>query len=198
MSSHRHDELSPFGVQALKLDEDFLELGRLCVKIERLNLESESDLDHAVKLLGEFARQGQAIAEDMQHFSKSLQEARERSEVAARSVEQRAQQVLERQERRDRLQDRLIQLEQEIKAANDGLLGGRKGGNEALSEAEKAGIKAQFEQLQKRLADFIDPAQKIREEAAQLRFRRIERDAQSMLDSLVALRRKLETILSGK
>ena len=198
MSSIRRDELSPFGLQALKLDEDFSELGRLCAKIERLDLESESDLDHAVKLMGEFARQGQTIAEDMQHFSKSLQEARERSEVAARSVEQRAQQVLERQGRRDRLKDRLIQLDQEIKSANEGLLGGRKSANEALSDAEKERIKAQFEQLQRRLADFIDPAQKIRDEAAQLKFRRIERDAQSMLDTLVALRRKLETILSGK
>jgi len=196
MPSVKLEALSEFGRIALKLDRDFSELERLSAKIERLNLESESDLDHAVKLLGEFALQGQEIGRDMQEFSKALEAARERSDAAAKSVSERAGRVQERQQRRAQLQERLVRLEQELKTANAGLTGGRKGDREA-SEEEKARIKTQFAELRSRLSEFIEPAEKIRDEAAQLKFRRIERDAQSMLDTLLALRRKLETILSN-
>lgn len=196
MPSIRLEELSVFGRLALKLDKEFSELTRLREKIERLSLESESDLDHAVRLLSEFSRQGQTISGDMQEFSKALEEASLRSEAAAKSVGERARQVQERRQQRDELQEKLVRLDQDIQTANAGLLGGGKRETKTPSDDERARIKAQFTQLHARLADLIEPARKIKEEAASLKFRKIERDAQSMLDSLVALRAKLETLLA--
>jgi len=48
------DTLSPFGRLAVTLDTDFSELSRLSGQIQRLDLDTDGDLDHAVKLLNEF------------------------------------------------------------------------------------------------------------------------------------------------
>jgi len=54
MSSIRVDTLSPFGRLAVTLDTDFFpELSRLSGQIQRLDLDTDGDLDHAVKLLNE-------------------------------------------------------------------------------------------------------------------------------------------------
>jgi chromosome segregation ATPase len=188
MPSIRMDELSPFGRLALKLDGDFSELSRLSGQLERLDLESESDLDHAVKLLSQFSQHGQEFAQDMQEFSKSLKEAHERSEAAAKSVGERAHQVQERHQRRSQLQDKLALVEHDIKTASAMLAGSRKD--------DKLIIKAQFEQLSQKLVGFIESGQAIKEEAVRLKFKRIEREALSMLDTLQALRRKIQSILS--
>ncbi len=196
MPSIRLEELSSFGRSALKLDRGFSELARLGEQIERLNLESDHDLDHALKLLKKFSLQGQAIAEDMQEFSRSLQEARERSEAAAGAVGERAKLLQERRTRRAELQERLLRVEQDIQAANAGLVGERRGEKSVLPEENKSRVKTRFSELHQKLADFIQTAQTIKKEAAQLKFKRIQRDAQSMLDHLQTLRGKLQTLLS--
>src|SRR5690349_11854543 len=107
MPALRLDDLSPFGRLAVKLDEEFSALARLSGQIERLVLDSEGDLEHAVKLLNQFAEHGKNITDGIQEFSKVLREAQERSESAAKLVADRAQLIQQRKEQQRALQGKL-------------------------------------------------------------------------------------------
>ena len=198
MPSIHPEDLSPFGRLALSLDGDFTELQRLAGQIEELDVESESELDRALKLLKRFSEHGQKIGGSMQEFSASLEDARQRSEAAAKSAAAVAQKVQERVRQREELQDSLQLVEREIQAANAGLTASKTPEGRAPSKEEELQIKAQFEGLLRRMPGFISAAQVIKDQAAAQNFKRIERDAESMLDTLQALQSKLKSILSGQ
>src|SRR4051812_45259090 len=116
MASINPEHLSPFGRSALKLDGDFSELVRIGGQLQRLELDSDSGLEHAIKLLGQFAQHGQAIAAGIQDFSRSLQELREKSEAAAKLVSERAQAIQQRKQLREQIREKLARVEDQVKA----------------------------------------------------------------------------------
>ncbi len=194
MSSIRLENLTPFGRLALKLDNDFSELSRLGSQIAKVDIESDSGLDHAIKILNLVAQHGKNIADGMQEFSKCLLEARERSEAAIQVVGERAQLVQQRRQKQDQLDQRLRQVEEEVKTVNASLAGFKRQGKNELSEEEKRQITADLERLQNPTLGFIESAQAIKAEAGRLKFKRVEREAQSMIDTLQATRRKINLV----
>src|SRR5579864_7887089 len=156
MPSLSLDSLSPFGRLAVKLDNDFSELARISAQLQRLEIESDGSLEHAIKLLNQFAQHGQSITDGIQEFARSLQEARERSEAAAKLVAERAQLIQQRKQEQNQVQEKLTQLEEEVKAANASLAGLRKRDNGGYSDEEKLQIRAQLELLNSQLSGFIE------------------------------------------
>jgi len=189
------DSLSPFGRMAVKLDTAFSELNRISGQIQRMEIHSDSGLERAVKLLNEFAQNGQTIAENIQEFSRTLADARAKSEAAAHIVSERAQLVQQRRQQQNHIQDKLTQIEQKVKAANASLADFRKHNPGELSDEQKIQIKTHLEQLNQNLADFIEAVQAVKAEAAQAKFKGIERDAESLLGALQASRRKLRKVM---
>lgn len=197
MSSINPETLSAFGRQAVKLDADFTELARLSGQIQRLDLDTESGLELAVKLLDQFSRHGMGISDGIQKFSKVLMEANQQSEAAAKLVADRAQLIRQRKELQNQIREKLNQVEQNVAAASTRLGGLRKEGNVEFSNDEKFQIKAEFERLNVELKNFMAEAQAVKEEATQARFKSIERDAQTLLDALRSSCRKVEKVIAG-
>jgi hypothetical protein len=198
MASINLDTLSPFGRMAVKLDVDFCELMRLSGQIEKLEINSDSSLDRAVKLLDQFAHHGQNIAEGITEFSRILQDARDRSEAAAKLVAERAPMVQERRQQQNLVQEKLLQLEQQVKEVNASFTGFKNRGQIGSAQEEKGHLRTELERMNSHLADFIESAQAIKAEAGQSRFKSLERDADSLLTTLHSARRKLTTALSAK
>ncbi len=198
MPSVRLEDLTEFGRLAVRLDRDFAELARACEQIARVNLESDAGLDDGVKILGRVARYGQSIAEGMQGFAKALQEARDGAEAGTKLAAERAQLIQKRKQRRDELQQKLHGLQQEVQAAGATLAGFSEPGKKDLSEEGKRRIAAELERLQEPLDRFIEAAKALKAEAAGANFKRLERQADSMLDSLQATRRKIAQAISQK
>lgn len=196
MGSIKTEELTPFGQVALKLDHDFSELARLSGQIERLDIQSDGGLERAVRILGEFARHGQSIAEGIQKFSASLQEAREKSEAAAKIVAERAVLVQQRKEEQARLQEKLGALGEKVKRVSETLAAFRRPVGEPFTAAEKSDMTARLESLDASMIDFIEEAQVIQQEAGTARLKSIERNAESLFGTLQAARRKLNSVIT--
>jgi chromosome segregation ATPase len=185
------ETLSPFGRLAVALDADFSQLERLSGQIQRLDIETDGGLDHALKLLNDFAERGQSIAQGIGEFAQAMQQAQARSEKAAQLVAERAEAIQARKEKQQKLNNQLAQVKQQVKIVNDGLASFRKPGAGELSDADKAEIKTGLDQVQDHFGRFIADIQSLKVEAGQARFKSLERDAQALLDTLESSRRKI-------
>jgi len=191
MPSIQLDSLSAFGRQAVTLDGDLTELVRLSGQIQRLDIESDSGLDRAFKLLDQFAQHGKGLSDSMQEFSRLLHDLREQSEVAAKRVAERAQTIVQRRQQQNQIREKLNQVEEKVQAANVELTGFRKEGKE-FSVGERARIGEQLENLNIDLKKFLLEAQGIKEEAARTKFKGVERDAQTLLEVLRTSTRRVD------
>jgi hypothetical protein len=192
MPSLRFENLSSFGRLAVKLDEHFMELTRLSGQIERLDIDSESGLELAVKLLNQFAEHGKNVSEGIQGFSKVLQETRERSEVAVKQVAERAEFIHQRKQQKNQLREKLHQAEQNVKAANANLVSFRNNGKSEFTHEARLQIKAQLERLNEDLKRVLADVQTIKEAAGRLKFKSVEHDAKNLLDALRSSCRKID------
>jgi predicted nucleic acid-binding Zn-ribbon protein len=198
MASLPLESLSTFGRLAVQLDGNFSEMVRLSEQMQRLDIDSDSGLERAIKLLNQFAQHGQDIAGNIQDFSKSLEEARDRSEAAAKLVAERARHIEERTLRQNQIQEKLKQVEEKVKTANAQLAESRKQGKPEFLAEEKTEIMSQLERLNSELVRFIAETQAVKEEAGQGKFKRLEHDAQSIIDTLQSSRRKINSAISAK
>ena len=189
------EELSSFSRLALELDGHFSELSRIGGQIERLDIDSESGLDHAVKLLNQFAEHGNSISQGIQEFAKVLQEARESSEAAARSVSEHAQTIHERKLKQNQMREELNRVSEKVKAANAGLSGLRKDGKSEFNDEEKRQIRAGLKQVNHNLKSFLTDVQAIKESAVQSKFKSIEHEAKKLLDVLRSSSRKIDEVI---
>jgi len=194
MANLQLESLSDFGRAAVKLDNDFTELVRLSGQLKRLDIDSESGLDRAVKILSQFAQHGQNISAGIQDFSKFLQEARQRAEVAAQLVTERAQQIRERKEIQSQIREKLGRVEQSVQTVNASLAGFKKEGSTNFSEKEKLQLRTELERINVDLKRFMADTQVIKDEAAGAKFKSVERDAQNLLDALRASCRRVDKI----
>lgn len=194
----RPEDLSPFGRLALRLDQEFAELARAGEQMARVDAESDAGLDEGLKILNRVAQRGQSLAGTMQQFSQALQEARDKAEAATRLVAQRAQLLKERRLRQDQLEERLSRIKDELKAAGAGLAAASKPLPGRPTEDDKRRIAAELQKVLEPLDGFIAAALAVKAEAGAGNFKRLERQADSIIDSLRASRLKLSQALDAR
>jgi hypothetical protein len=198
MPSIRPEDLTPFGRAALKLAQEFSELSRVGDQMSRADVESDNGLDEAVKILNRAAQHGESLAVAMQEFSASLNEARDQAEAATKLVAESAQRIQERRQQQEQIQEKLTQLKEDVKNAGTNLAAFEMPAKAPLTEDDKKRIAEQLERIQEPITRFIEAAQRIKEEAAGQNFKRLERQADSIIDSLQASRRKIAQALTPK
>ncbi|UPT75590.1 MAG: hypothetical protein M0D55_07925 [Elusimicrobiota bacterium] len=176
MAAIRPEDLTPFGRLALKLDAEFRDLGRAAADMDRLDVETDGGLDEGLKILSRVAASGEGLAAAMQQFGAALQEARDQAEASTRLIAGRATLIQKRSERQAELQERLTAVKDELQSVGANLAG-------KPAESDKARIAAELERLLEPMTKSIEAAQAIKTECAAGKFRRLERQADSVIDS---------------
>lgn len=177
------ETLSPFGRLAVQLDHEFSELNRLSGQMERMDIESDTELERAIKILNQFAEHGQNVTNGIQEFNKALLDAREQAEKAAQIVGERVGLVQQRKDEREQMQLKLSHLGEKAKQMTADLSN--------FSREDKQQLIAQLQALDVQLADLMNEAQSIKAEANEARMKSIERDAQSLYGMLQSARQKI-------
>ncbi len=193
MASVNTDHLTPFGQLALRLDHDFSELNRLSGQIERLEIETDSGLELAIRLLGQFAKHGQGVSDGIKDFAKALESARREAEKAATVVAERAALVQRRQAEQDQLRAKFQELGARVQETSSGIAELKKRGDLAEISAEE---KTQhLRDMESRLTEFAEQAKAIQEEARQSRLRKLEREADSLFGTLQSAKSRIGAAL---
>lgn len=198
MPSIRPEDLTPFSRAALKLDQEFAELARVSEQMEGVDLETDGGLDEGVKMLNRAANCGQAIADTMQEFSRSLQEARDKAEAATKVVAERGQRIQQRRQHQELLQEKLTQVKEILKTAGAGLAGVGGAERGELTDEDRRQIASELQRLQEPMTRLVEAAQAIKTEAARSNFKRVERQADSVIDSLQASLKKIAQAIGPK
>jgi uncharacterized protein YoxC len=180
-----------FADSAINLDSAFTELEELSGQIERLDIESDSGLERAKQLLGKFAEAGQRIGDGVQVLAKSLEDSRSRAEAAAQIVSARAGDIQKRQEENDQMLSRFGALGESVKKISEKIVQFKKPAGEKLTEDERDALTKQLPELDSQLSGLIDEAQGLRVDAQQLKLKSVERNADSLSQTLLSARRKL-------
>jgi hypothetical protein len=184
-------ESSPFAQAALALDEEFAQLERLSGEIERQDVETDNGLERSKLLLVRFTECSQRIGEGVQRLSSTLNDARTRAEQAASSVAARAQLIQERQNRVDAILGRFQNLS-EMVAKVTGLIGQlQKNDRGELNDEQKKMLIEKLPEIDRQMGTLIDEAQKIRGEAREQNLRALEKNADSLGQTLQSARQKL-------
>jgi hypothetical protein len=183
--------LSAFGQAALALDHDFVELDRLAAQIERLEFESDSGFEQAQKLLTRFSECGTRIGEGVQALARSLEDARKGAEKAAEMVSARANLIHERHLERERMFERFRVLGESVRTLSGDVAGLKRPSELEPTSEEKALWPARIRELDSRFAPLIEEARKLQDEAHAAKLRTIEKNADSLGQSLAAAKKKL-------
>jgi hypothetical protein len=192
-NNKKKKDQSPFIEVALALDDDFTQLIRLSGEIERLDIDSDSGLDRARILLNHFSECGLRIGEGVQKMARTLDDLRGQAEEAASRVTARAHIVQERQQNVERMLSRFNALSEMVKKVTEAVSLLSRPGKQPLSDGERETLKTHIPEVQKNLRVLIDEALAIRNEAKAGHMSALERNAESLRQSLDAVRRKLES-----
>jgi chromosome segregation ATPase len=163
----------------LALDNYLSELERVGAKINSTDMMSDIDFEFIQKLMNRFAECGLGVSREVASLSDHLQEARTRAETVARGVSAQADLYKQRSNEHSEKLERLRQLGEKVRELSAGMSDRTK-----LSAADIPAVEA-------KLGVLIDELQDFQKSARDARMRTLEKTAQSLAQSLDAVRKKL-------
>jgi hypothetical protein len=189
--------LTAFAEAALNLDAEFQQLEQLGGQIDRLTIDSDSGLDRAKLLLGRFGECGSRIGEGVQNLAKELEAARARAEKAAELVSARAAAVQARQEAATGLLSRFQTLGEMAGKISSAVTQLRDSTDGAMTEEQRSLLISRLPEVNSQLDVLIEEALRIKEDAIAANLTTLERNADSLGQSLRHARGRLNSVVQS-
>jgi chromosome segregation ATPase len=173
---------SPLVKSVLALDTHLNELERVGTKINSTDMTSNVDLEYIQKLMTRFAECGQGISDEVTNLSRQLREAQARAEEVAQGVSKQADLLkIRRNEQDERLEEYRI-LGEKVRDLTAVISSFRD---------DRAKLIANLPAVESQMGILIEELQKLRTSARDSRMRALEKNAESLVQSLQAARKKL-------
>lgn len=181
-----------FVQSVLKLDNHFTELDRLSALIHEIEIKSEFDVSQLRKLMGLFSEHGEAVGVEVAEMAKQLNESRMRAEASAQLVSEKAEELRAYQEKQNSSMEAFQELTAKVQSLNQQLVDLKKPEGEAFSEEEKVQVASRLSQIELQLGPLIEEALRLKEAAHEAKMKSLEQNADSLTQSLMAVRKKIE------
>ena len=172
---------SPLVKSVLALDEYLAELDRIGTRINSTNMTADFDIEYIEKLMVRFAECGQGVSEEVVKLSAQLQEAQTRAQTVAQGVSSQAELLNKRRNEQNEKLEQFRLLGDKVRELNE----------EIRTDEGRARLAADIPGFQARLGALIEELQSLRKSAKDSRMRALERNAESLVQTLEAARQKL-------
>jgi chromosome segregation ATPase len=189
--SKKEKNESPFVKTVLALDSQFSELQRISAYIDKLDMSSDSDLDKAQVLIQRFTECGDEVSKEIIELSKHLTDSRERAEKAAEVVSVRAEEMRARKEEIQKKVNEFQTLGKKVHALTSALNEIQRPAADFNSDEDKAQLHSRLSEFEVQLQPIIEETKRLKEDAHHTKMRTLERQADSLSQSLAAVRQKL-------
>jgi chromosome segregation ATPase len=185
---------SPLVKSVLALDNHLVELERVGTKINSTDMTSDFDLEYIHKLMTRFAECGQGISEEVTNLSTQLQEAQARAEAVAQGVSKQAELLNIRRNEQDAKLEEFRVLGEKVRDLNAVISQFRPPQGDALTNEDRAKLASNVPAFDAQLAALIEELQNLRSSARDSRMKALEKNAESLAQSLQAARKKLRDL----
>jgi chromosome segregation ATPase len=187
--SNKVNRDSPLVKSVLALDGYLSELERVGTKINSTDMTSEFDLDFVQKLMNRFAECGQGVSEEVTKLSTQLQEAQTRAETVAQGVSKQAQLFKLRRTQQNEKMEEFRLLGEKVRDLNGAISNLRPVVGEGPSK-----LTSRIPALEAQLSSLIVDLQNLRQSARGLHMRPLEKNAESLVQRLGVVRKKLQDL----
>ena len=185
---------SPLVKSVLALDNYLAELERTGSKINSADMTSEVDVEFIQKLMTRFAECGQGISEEVTNLSAQLQEAQARAEAVAKGVSSQAALLnVRRNEQNEKLEQFRI-LGEKVRDLNTAISQFRPPHGDGMTAEDRAKLTSHIPAFEAQLTTLIEELQTLRESARNSRMRALEKNAESLVQTLQVVRKKLREL----
>lgn len=183
---------SPLVEAVLVLDSYLAEIVRLGDKIQTMDLKSDFDFEQAQKLMNRFAECGQGVTDQVLLLSQNLSEARSKADAAAQVVAERAALLENRHnEHQQKMQD-FRALGEKVATLTLSLNDLKRPEGVELTEADRIQLSTRLAEFDVQLEPLIQEAKDLRTSAQDSKIKTLEQSADSLVQRLTAVRKKLE------
>ena|SRR5207253_5619111 len=185
---------SPLVKSVLALDNYLAELERIGTKINSADMTSDVDVEFIQKLMTRFAECGQGISEEVTNLSAQLQEAQARAEAVAKGVSSQAALLnVRRNEQNEKLEQFRI-LGEKVRDLNTAISQFRPPHGDGMTAEDRAKLTSHIPAFEAQLTTLIEELQTLRESARNSRMRALEKNAESLVQTLQVVRKKLREL----
>lgn len=185
---------SPLVESVLALDEHFAGLERIGEKIKDMPLKSESDQEQLRKMLTKFAEYGAGVSEEVSRLSFNLTEARKRAEAVATEVAARAEELNGLSGTQQQVWNRFRALNEKVQALNASISTLKRPEAGMITEEDRMQITASLKEFDSLFEPLIEESVSIRKEAHDLNIKSLESNADSLAQTLQAVREKIRVL----
>jgi hypothetical protein len=193
--SNKNQRDSPLVSSVLALQNHLNELERVGAKINSTDLTVDIDVEFIQKLMNRFAECGQGISEEVQNFSMHLQDAQARAESVAQEVSRQAEVFkIRRAEQNEKLEQFRL-LGERVGEINAAISLFRRPTGQGFTDEDRAALASTIPGLEGQLAALISELQDLRNSARSSRMRSLEKNAESLTQSLQAVQAKLRDLI---
>ncbi len=194
--SNKVKQDSPLVQSVLALDNFLTELERVGARIDSVDMTSDFDVEFVQKLLARFAECGQQVSGEVTNLSGQLQEARARAEAVALAVSRQAELFnIRRNEQDEKLEEFRI-LGEKVRELNAMISQFRRPQGDALTGEDRARLTANIPGFEAQLSILIDELESLRQSARNSQMKALEKNAESLVQMLQAVRQKLPDLFS--
>ena len=189
--SNKPKQDSPLVKCVLALDGHLAELERVGTKINSTDMTSDVDAEYIQKLMTRFTECGQGISEEVTNLSRQLQEAQARAERVAVGVSRQAELFKTRRNEQNEKLEQFRVLGGKVRELTVAIGQFRPEHGNRLTNDERTKLTSNVAGFQAQLTSLIEELQNLRKSARDSRMKALEKNAESLAQTLEAVRRKL-------
>jgi DNA repair exonuclease SbcCD ATPase subunit len=180
--SNKDKRESPIVKAVLALDGYLTELERVGGKINSIDMNSDFDGEYVQKLMIRFTECGHGVGTEISNLSRELQEAQSRAESVSQGVRRQAELFNARLNEQNEKLEAFRSLGEKVRDLNT-TIGRLRDDREQLVSNIPA--------FELQLSSLIEEADSLRQSAHASRMRALEKNAESLMQTLQAVRQKL-------
>jgi|ERR1051326_8003046 hypothetical protein len=185
---------SPLVKSVLALDNYLGELERVGTKISSTDMQSDFDIDFIQKLMARFAECGQGVSEEVTNLSTHLREAQARAEAVAQAVGRQAELFTVRRNEQNEKLDQFRVLGDKVRDLSTAISQFRRPSGGSLTHEDREKLKSSIPGFETQVAALIDELQNLRESARNSRMKSLQKNAESLVQTLEAVRKRLREV----
>jgi chromosome segregation ATPase len=183
--SNKTNRDSPLVKSVLALENYLTEIERVGTKINSTDMTSDVDIEYIHKLMTRFSECAQGVSQEVTNLSTQLNDARTRAETVAQAVSRQADLFNIRTKEQNEQLERFRLLGEKVRELNAAI---------GQFREDPAKLKSNLPAFQAQLAGLIEELQDLRNSARSSRMKALEKNAESLAQTLQAVQKKLSGI----